>query len=137
MSDAEGGILALLEQWTAQYIERDIDRYMALFSTDDRVIYIGPELIERCEGLAAIRHQAERDWQLTSYMHFVWNWYAVSVVGSVGWLAAEGICDLKLGEKVMKDNVRLGAVVRAEAGSWRFVQLHLSVALGPSEPPQA
>jgi len=131
--DAETKILSLLNQWTAQHVERDIEQYMALFVPSNHTIYTGPEWVERCIGSDAIRQQAERDWRLTEYLRFDWQWHSVQVEGAIAWLVAEGLCRLKVNDNAMEDRVRFVAVVQYDEQNWRFVSAHLSVAMGTTE----
>ncbi|MDZ4769380.1 MAG: nuclear transport factor 2 family protein [Chloroflexota bacterium] len=129
-TDAETKILSLLNEWTAQHVERNIEQYMALFVPGDQTIYTGPESTERCIGANAIRQQAARDWQLTEYLRFDWQWHSVQVTGVIAWLVAEGVCRLKVNDHAMEDLVRFVAVVQHDDENWRFASAHLSVAIG-------
>jgi len=131
--DVEAKILSLLDQWTAQHVERDIEQYMALFVPGNHIIYTGPEWVERCIGSNAIRQQAERDWRLTEYLRFDWQWHSVHVAGVIAWLVAEGLCRLKVNDQAMEDHVRFVAVLQYDEVNWRFVQAHLSVAMRTTE----
>jgi len=131
--DVEAKILSLLDQWTAQHVERDIEQYMALFVPGNHTIYTGPEWVERCIGSNAIRQQAERDWRLTEYLRFDWQWASRTLAGVIAWLVAEGLCRLKVNDQAMEDHVRFVAVLQYDEVNWRFVQAHLSVAMRTTE----
>mgnify|MGYP000700247282 CR=1 FL=1 len=130
VTDHADAIMRVIQAWSAQHTTRNIAQYMALFSPAETTVLIGPEGQERCVGLDAIRAQAERDWQLTDYLTFVWNWHTVVVQQSVAWIAAEGLSRLKMHGESMEFNVRLTAVLVAHAEQWRIAQHHLSIPVG-------
>ena len=125
--DVTSALLAVLAAWSAQHTTRNLDAYLALFAAVPTPVLIGPEAQERCMGLAAIRAQAARDWQMTKSLTFAWTWQTGAAVETVGWVAAEGTSQLRMGGHDLEFRVRLTATLIWISDQWRITQLHLSI----------
>jgi ketosteroid isomerase-like protein len=123
----EAEVVAVLNQFLANYKNRDLKGLMAFIAPDDDVFMFGTGMDEKRIGREQFKFQAERDWSQTDELNFALNPYHISEAGSVVWVAADGMGKGKAGGQEIIFPMRLTAVLERRDGNWFLVQTHLSV----------
>lgn len=123
----EAAAMAVLNTFSDAYVRRDLDELLSLYAPEADVVLIGTGPDERRVGRSEIKAQAERDWAQSDGSSFQWEWHSVSAAGSVAWLAAEGLVQVKVGGQNISLPIRLTSVLEKRGNKWLFVQSHASV----------
>jgi ketosteroid isomerase-like protein len=123
----EAAVMAVLNKFLGSYKKRDVEGLMSTFNPDDDLFLFGTGIDEKRIGRDAFKLQAERDWSQTEALEFNFTWHRISAVGSVAWLAAEGLGQGKAGGQEMEFPLRMTAVLEQRGDEWHFVQAHVSL----------
>ena len=124
----EAEVMAVMNQYNEAYARRDVDGVLALFAPDPDVVTIGTGQDEKCVGLAEIRAQLERDFAQSEAVSIEFSWHSVSRAGSVAWVAADCVAQVKMTDgREMSLQIRATFVLKQRAGKWLIVQSHGSL----------
>lgn len=124
----EAEVMAVMNQYNEAYARRDVDGILALFAPDPDVVIIGTGQDEKRMGLAEIRAQLERDFAQSEAASIEFGWHSVSRAGSVAWVAADCVAQVKMQDgQEMSLQARATFVLEQRAGKWLIVQSHGSL----------
>lgn len=121
----EQPILALLEELSSAYRQRQADRYLACFA--ETAFVYGTCADEKCRGSAEIRAHLERDWSQSGSASFTLLEPLVTTCPPCAWVAADCRFDFRTpaGEGSMVG--RTTFVLEESGGRWRIRHAHFSV----------
>ena len=121
--------------------DQNLDKVMASFSTDPKVVVLGTGAGERFVGTDAIKNayiEIFKDYEKgTLVTDCDWKTGDADAAGKVAWMAAT--CQATDSMKGVKRDYVLNvsaAAVKLDAG-WRFIMLHMSNSTGGPPPPDA
>ena len=123
----EAAIKALFDEYIDAYLNRDIERIMALFAPDPDVIAIGTGDNEHLIGKEAIRSGFERDFDQSEALNIEMPWIFISASGPVAWVSSDCVIDLKTRDSVMHINGRSTSVMVKRGNKWLIIQSHFSL----------
>ena len=124
----EAEVMAVMNQYNAAYVRRDIAGLLALFATDADIVNIGTGKDEKRIGLEELRVQFERDFAQSGAVSIEYRWYSVSAAGSVAWVAADCVAQVQIpGVSEMTLPMRSTTVLEKRDGRWLIVQSHASL----------
>ena len=123
----EAEVMAVLNQLIEGYKQCDIDRLLALYTSDPDTVTIGTGIDEKRIGLAERRVQLERDFSQVEEISVQIVWYSVSAAGSVAWVASDVIARGKVDEQETSVPMRATFVLEQRNSKWLIVHSHVSV----------
>ena len=85
----EAEVMTVLNQLMESYENQDLDGNLALYAPDPDLVTIGTGIDEKRIGLTERRAQLERDFAQIKGMSIQQDWYSISAVGSVAWVATD------------------------------------------------
>lgn len=115
--------------WTA-YEKRDWKALSSLFIPDTDVSLYGTGADEKRIGLKEIKAQVERDWSQSQSASLKFTWQAVSAVGPVAWVMANGAVHAKVDGQSVTMPVRQTAIFEQRQGKWLVAHFHVSMPAG-------
>ena len=113
----------MLERFCSRFTARDVEGIMELFAPDDGTVMVTSEE-------ALLRGQGEIRAFLERYAHgpttYSWQWDRrdVAVVGSVGWLLAQGTETATGDAGEQRFPYRMTLVCERRDGGWLITQIH-------------
>jgi ketosteroid isomerase-like protein len=122
----EAAVKAVLGKLAEGYAKRDLALLRAVFASDPDVVMYGTGADEKRVGLAEIEAQAERDWSQSESVSLTYGWTSVSAAGSVAWVAADTVFNVKAGGQAMSLHGRFTFVLEKRGEQWLIVQSHAS-----------
>ena len=124
----ETEVMAVMDQYNEAYAKRDVDGVLECFAPDPDVIVFGTGQDEKRIGRAEIKAQFERDFAQSEVASIEFGWHSVSRAGSVAWVAADCVAQVKMQDgQEMSLQARATFVLEQRAGKWLIVQSHGSL----------
>ena len=123
----EAEVMSVMNQSMEAFVKRDVGALMTLYAPDPDVVIIGTGADEKRVGLTEIKALFERDFAQFEDASFNFSWYSVSSTGSVAWMAADLILNLKASGQETSLQVRLTNVLEQRGDRWLIVQEHGSL----------
>jgi len=125
--ETEAASMAVIKQWFEAFTKRDINGVIALFLPEPDVVAIGTGRDEKCIGPNEIRSIIERAFSQFKDASVKFVWHSVSAVGSIAFLAADVVLDIKANERQTSEHLRLTTVLEKRENRWLIAQWHSSV----------
>jgi ketosteroid isomerase-like protein len=126
-AQTEAEIKALVEDVWKEYARKDIDACLGLWTSDPDLVAIGTGADELRLGPEELRRGLRRDFEQAENIEITTEWLRISAAGNVAWSAA----NVRLTATVSGDTAtllcRLTNVYEKRNGTWRIMQLHLSL----------
>ncbi len=132
-SEVTAALVGLFEA----YNKRDLKGMLAFAAPDADVLVIGSGQDERSIGAGDFGKSSQRDWGQSEAASVNFKDPAVSMAGSVSWLAADAKFQFTMGGKESILPGRLTAVLEKRNGKWLLMQMHFSVASRDQEQGQS
>jgi len=126
----EAEVMSVLNKMCEGYSKRDLNGLVALFATDEDLVAIGSGEDEKCIGPARLKVQLERDFAQSESMSVNFEWLSISTAGSVAWVAADCVFDVRVSGEEIRLRGRLTAVLEKRGDRWLIVQEHVSMPSG-------
>jgi len=123
----EAEVMAVFDRMRECYAKRDLSGLVALFATDPDVIGIGSGADEKRIGPDQLKIQLERDFAQCESLSMKFEWLSISSAGSVAWVAADCVLDIRVSGEDMTLSGRLTAVLEKRGDCWLIMQEHLSM----------
>ena len=136
-TETQKQVTRTLEEFTDAYAVRDLDRFLACFSSDGDVVIYGTGPDEKRLGLDQIRTQVARDWSQSESASITFQWTAISSSGVVAWVAADGFIHFRVNNRDGSIPVRMTFVLENHDGAWLIVQSHFSIPASDQEADQS
>ena len=132
MTDEEA-ILATLEEYSAAYCAKDVDRLMAIFADGDDISLIGTGADELCSGRDQVRTVFERNFAEATALNFRWFWKHLTITDTSAAVAINLIIDLKTDSGILEIPIRWTVALVKNNGRWLWVHRHASAAAGSQD----
>jgi hypothetical protein len=100
---------------------------LAFVAPDPDMVAIGTGGDEKCIGPTELKAVAERAFAQSEDASCKIGWHSVSVAGSVAWVAADIIFQVKTGGREVSLPLRETAVLERRGSRWLIVQSHDSL----------
>jgi uncharacterized protein (TIGR02246 family) len=123
----EAAVMNVVRQWFEAFAKRDIDAVLAFVAPDPDMVAIGTGGDEKCIGPTELKAVAERAFAQSEDASCKIGWHSVSVAGSVAWVAADIIFQVKTGGREVSLPLRETAVLERRGSRWLIVQSHDSL----------
>lgn len=125
-AQTQSDIQALLEKYTVDYRNHDLEGIMEDWAPDAEVVLYGTGADEKRVGWQAIRDQFARNFAEAEELAFEWQWTAIKATGQVAWLAADALVRATVNGKISEFPIRFTAIFEQINGRWYWVQRHSS-----------
>jgi len=125
--ETELGILSTLDMVAEAFEERDLDKMMSLFSTEEDTIIIGTGADEKRVGKSEARSLFKRDWSQSDASSIIYNWKAISAEGKFTWAAIEATVYARIGSREIHLPSRLTIIMKKSGDKWLIVHWHASL----------
>lgn len=122
----EAAVTTVLNKLAEGYARRDLEGILSLLASDRDAVMFGTGADEKRIGLAEIKAQVQRDWSQAEATSLTYGWTSVSAAGSVAWVAADIMFDVKAGGEELSFPGRLTMVLEQRGEQWLIVQSHFS-----------
>ncbi len=126
-------VLATLEEYSAAYCDKDLDRLMAIFVDGEEISLIGTGADELCSGRDAVAAVFERNFRDASATNFEWKWTDVAIHGNSETVAVTLNIHLKTANGQLVVPVRWTVSLVNTDGEWKWVHRHASSAATSQE----
>ena len=136
-AETQNQVTKTLQAFTDAYAGRDLDRFLACFSSTREVVIYGTGPDEKRVGLDQIRTQVARDWSQSESASFTLHWTAISRSGVVAWVAADGAIRFRVNNQDGSIPARMTFVLENHDGAWLIVQAHFSTPASDQKPDQS
>jgi ketosteroid isomerase-like protein len=123
----ELGVESTLDKVAEAFEERDLDKMMSLFSSDEDIIVIGTGADEKKVGKSEARSLFKRDWSQSEASSIVYNWKSISVEGKFAWATTEATFYARIGSREIHLPTRMTIIMKKLAKEWQIVHWHASV----------
>jgi ketosteroid isomerase-like protein len=124
----EAEIKALVEGvWWKEYARKDVEACMSVWTSDPDVVAIGTGADELRLGPEGLRRGLRRDFEQAENVEITTEWLRISAAGNVAWSAANIQLTATVNGETVTLACRLTNVYEKRNGTWRIMQLHLSL----------
>jgi ketosteroid isomerase-like protein len=121
------GVLSTLDKIAEAFEERDLDKMMSLFYTDEDMVVIGTGADEKRVGKSEVRSLFKRDWSQSEASSIVYNWKSISAEGKFAWAAVEATVYARIGSREIHLPTRLTIIMKKSGKQWLIVHWHASL----------
>lgn len=125
--EIESKVLSILDMVAEAFEERDLDKMMSLFSTDDDIVVIGTGADEKKIGRSEIKSLFKRDWAQSEASSIVYNWRSIFAEENLAWATIEASFYARVGSREMHLPTRLTIILKKYADDWLIVHWHASI----------
>ncbi len=129
----EAEIKTLVEAMWGEYAHKNVEACMRYFADEPDLVAIGTGADELRLGSDALRRSLERDFEQAGDVEIRTEWLRVSAAGNVAWSAANVQMVATVDNQRVTLPCRLTNVFEKRDGTWRIVQLHLSLPTAEQE----
>jgi len=123
----ELGVQSTLDKVAEAFEERDLDKMMSLFSTDEDIIVIGTGADEKKVGKSEARSLFKRDWSQSEASSIVYNWKSISAEGKFAWATVEATFYARIGSREIHLPTRITIILKKLGKEWLIVHWHASL----------
>jgi ketosteroid isomerase-like protein len=131
------GVLSTLDKIAEAFEERDLDKMMSLFSTDEDMVVIGTGADEKRIGKSEVRSLFKRDWSQSEASSIGYNWKSISAEGKFAWAAVEATVYARIGSREIHLPSRLTIIMKKSGKEWLIVHWHASLPASGQETGEA
>lgn len=121
------GVLSTLDKIAEAFEERDLDKMMSLFYTDEDIVVIGTGADEKRVGKSEARSLFKRDWSQSEASSIDYNWKSISAEGKFAWAAVEATVYARIGSREIHLPTRLTIIMKKSGKQWLIVHWHTSL----------
>jgi len=121
------GVISTLDKIAEAFEERDLDKMMSLFSTDEDMVVIGTGADEKRVGKSEARSLFKRDWSQSEASSIDYNWKSISAEGKLAWAAVEATVYARIGSREIHLPSRLTIIMKKSGKQWLIVHWHASL----------
>ncbi len=125
--ETESRVQSTLDKVAEAFEERDLDKMMPLFSTDDDIVVLGTGADEKKIGRSEVKALFKRDWAQSEASSIVYNWLSIFVEGKMAWAAVEASFYARVGSREMHLPTRLTIILKKSGEEWLIVHWHASI----------
>jgi uncharacterized protein (TIGR02246 family) len=131
-------VRALIDEWSAAYASKDLDRLMELFGDGDDVLVFGTGADEIRRGQDQLRAQAERDFGQADSLEFETGDVRIGSSGDVAWATMDNArVNASAGGQEMSLPIRATLVLVRGDGGWVVQHAHVSVPMAGQDEGQS
>ncbi|MHA1188199.1 MAG: nuclear transport factor 2 family protein [Candidatus Heimdallarchaeota archaeon] len=131
MTNAVKDILKTLEAMAEVFAEKNILKYMSLYSQNSNIVIYGAMTGEKWIDIEEYRKSVVKNWEHAPSMKVKYTDTIVNYSGSTAWVATDIVFLSQLADKLMNIHGRFTAVLIKEDEKWKFTQTHFSMARQP------
>ncbi len=135
--ETESGVQSTLDKIAEAFEERDLDKMMSLFSTDEDLVVMGTGADEKKVGKSEVKSLFKRDWAQSEASSIAYNWKSITVEGKIAWVAAEAAFYARVGSREMHIPTRLTIILKKTGKEWLIVHWHASIPAAGQETGEA
>jgi ketosteroid isomerase-like protein len=135
--ETKKGVLSTLDKIAEAFEERDLDKMMALFSTDEDMVVMGTGADEKRVGKSEVRSLFKRDWSQSEASSIEYNWKSISAEGKFSWAAVEATVYARIGSREIHLPSRLTIIMKKSGKEWLIVHWHASLPASGQETGEA
>jgi ketosteroid isomerase-like protein len=127
-AQTEAEIKTLVEGvWWKEYARKDVEACMNVWTSDPDVVAIGTGVDELRPGPEGLRRGLRRDFEQAENVKITTEWLQISAAGNVAWSAANVQLTATVSGETVTLPCRLTNVYEKRNGTWRIMQMHLSL----------
>ena len=124
----ESAVFATLEEYSAAYCAKDLNRLMDIFVEGEAISLIGTGADELCSGRNEVASVFDRNFRDATATRFEWGWKDIAIHGETATVAITLNIYLKIDDENLIVPVRWTvSLFRTDAG-WKWVHRHASAA---------
>lgn len=123
----EAEIKALVEDMWKEYAYKNVQACMQYWTSDPDLVTIGTGTDELRLGPDELKHSLERDFQQAEDVAITMEWLRFSTAGNVAWSAANVQMSATVDNQRVTLPCRMTNVFEKRDGTWRIMQMHLSL----------
>jgi ketosteroid isomerase-like protein len=135
--ETKKGVLSTLDKIAEAFEERDLDKMMSLFSTDEDMVVMGTGADEKRVGKSEARSLFKRDWSQSEASSIDYNWRSISAEGKFAWSAVEATVYARIGSREIHLPSRLTIIMKKSGKEWLIVHWHASLPASGQETGEA
>jgi len=124
-------ILKTLEAMAEVFAEKNILKYMSLYSMNSNIVIYGAMAGEKWTNIEDYRKSVVKNWEHAPGMNVKYNDTIVNYSGNTAWLATDIVFVAQTESKLMNIHGRFTAVLTLENEKWKFIQTHFSMPMQP------
>ncbi|MHA1555968.1 MAG: nuclear transport factor 2 family protein [Candidatus Heimdallarchaeota archaeon] len=125
----ENEIKLVFEEMAESFAEKDIKKYLNLYTNNTDVVIYGSQEGEKWTKVNDYRKSVLKDWKLTEKMTIHYDWFKITNSGDVAWTAIDIRFEATIGNQTMNIPGRLTAILVKEQNQWKITQSHFSMAM--------
>ncbi|MHA1127252.1 MAG: nuclear transport factor 2 family protein [Candidatus Heimdallarchaeota archaeon] len=133
MTNVVKEILKTLEAMAEVFAEKNILKYMTLYSQNSDIVIYGAMTGEKWTNIDDYRKSVAKNWEHAPGMKVKYNDTIVNYFGNTAWIATDIVFITQTSEKLMNIPGRFTAVLTLEKDKWKFVQTHFSMEMKPPQ----
>ncbi len=126
-------ILKVLEKMAEVFAEKNILKYMSLYSFNSNIVIIGAMPGEKWTDIEEYRKSVTKNWEHAPGMKVKYTDTIVNYSGNTAWVATDIVFVSQLEDKLMNIHGRFTAVLKKEDEKWKFTQTHFSMPKYPQK----
>jgi len=120
-------VSSTLDKVAEAFEERDLDKMMSLFATDEDFVVFGTGVDEKRVGKNEVRSLFKRDWSQSEESSITYNWKSISAEGKTAWAAADATFYARVGTREIHFPTRLTLIMKKSGRKWLIVHWHASL----------
>ena len=129
----ESAVLATLEEYSAAYCAKDLNRLMDIFVEGEAISLIGTGADELCSGRNEVASVFDRNFRDATATRFEWGWKDIAIHGETATVAITLKIHLKIDDENLIVPVRWTVSLFRTDASWKWVHRHASAAAGSQD----
>ncbi|NHJ86144.1 MAG: nuclear transport factor 2 family protein [Asgard group archaeon] len=129
----EKEIRKVLDLMAEAFAEKDIEKYLGLFTKESDLVIFGSQAGEKWTSISDYKKSVLKDWSYPDKMTVHYDWLKIKSSESIAWLASDIRFETKVGEQTMSIPGRFTAVLIKDGNEWKFNQSHFSMAMQSPE----
>ena len=120
-------VSSTLDMIAEAFEERDLDKMMSLFSTEEDIVVFGTGADEKRLGKHEVRSLFKRDWSQSEESSITYNWKLISAEDNTAWVATDTTYYARISSREIHFPTRLTLVMKKYSSKWLIVHWHASL----------
>ena len=127
MSNVVKDILKTLEAMAEVFAEKNILKYMSLYSSTTPIVIFGSMVGEKWVDIEEYKKSVMKNWEHSPGVKVKYDGTIVNYSGDTAWVATEIVFISQVEDKLMNIHGQFTAVLNLEGKKWKFIQTHFSM----------